>query len=86
MGTRNPTLLIASIRILFLAGEQVCEFERKVASFTGPEMPLQLSMDECPSNALLLAGVGEQDEVITQALTFVATCNAFPMLEPIRFS
>ena len=59
------------------AGEQVCEFERKVASFTGARNAVAVvNGTNALQVALLLAGVGAQDEVITQALTFVATCNA----------
>ena len=59
------------------AGEQVCEFERKVASFTGARNAVAVvNGTNALQVALLLAGVRAQDEVITQALTFVATCNA----------
>lgn len=59
------------------AGEQVCEFERKVASFTGAQNAVAVvNGTNALQVALLLAGVRAQDEVITQALTFVATCNA----------
>jgi perosamine synthetase len=59
------------------AGEQVCEFERQVASFTGAQNAIAVvNGTNALQVALLLAGVGEEDEVITQALTFVATCNA----------
>lgn len=59
------------------AGEQVCEFERQVASFTGAQNAIAVvNGTNALHVALLLAGVGEEDEVITQALTFVATCNA----------
>jgi len=59
------------------AGEQVCEFERKVASYTGAKNAIAVvNGTNALQIALLLAGVGEEDEVITQALTFVATCNA----------
>jgi perosamine synthetase len=59
------------------AGEQVCEFERKVASYTGAKNAIAVvNGTNALQIALLLAGVDEEDEVITQALTFVATCNA----------
>jgi perosamine synthetase len=59
------------------AGEQICEFERLVASFTGVQNAIAVvNGTNALQVALILAGVGEGDEVITQALTFVATCNA----------
>ena len=59
------------------AGEQVREFECQVASFTGAQNAIAVvNGTNALQIALLLAGVGEEDEVITQALTFVATCNA----------
>ena len=59
------------------AGEQVCEFERKVASFTGARNAVAVvNGTNALQVALVLAGVSVQDEVLTQALTFVATCNA----------
>ena len=59
------------------AGELVCEFERKVASFTGARNAVAVvNGTNALQVALVLAGVRVQDEVLTQALTFVATCNA----------
>lgn len=59
------------------AGELVSDFERQVASFTGAQHAIAVvNGTNALQIALLLAGVGEGDEVITQALTFVATCNA----------
>tara|TARA_Y100000588_G_scaffold328722_1_gene364456 strand:- start:167 stop:1348 length:1182 start_codon:yes stop_codon:yes gene_type:complete len=59
------------------AGERVSEFEHQVASFTGaPNAIAVVNGTNALQIALLLAGVTEEDEVITQALTFVATCNA----------
>ena len=59
------------------AGSKVDEFEHKVASFTGAKNAIAVvNGTNALQVALILAGVGEQDEVLTQALTFVATCNA----------
>jgi len=59
------------------AGSRVDEFERKVASFTGAKNAIAVvNGTNALQIALILAGVREQDEVLTQALTFVATCNA----------
>ena len=78
MGTRNPTLLIALIRILFRAQvSRSANSSAKVASFTGARNAVAVvNGTNALQVALLLAGVRAQDEVITQALTFVATCNA----------
>lgn len=59
------------------AGKQVCDFERKVTSFTGAQHAIAVVNGTSALHvALILAGVTAGDEVITQALTFVATCNA----------
>ena len=59
------------------AGEQVCEFERLVASYTGARNAIAVvNGTNALQVALILAGVDQGDEVITQSLTFVATCNA----------
>ena len=59
------------------AGAKVDEFERQVASFTGAKNAIAVvNGTNALQIALILAGVREQDEVLTQALTFVATCNA----------
>lgn len=59
------------------AGSKVDEFEHHVASFTGAKNAIAVvNGTNALQIALLLAGVGKQDEVLTQALTFVATCNA----------
>ena len=59
------------------AGSKVDEFERKVASFTGAKNAIAVvNGTNALQIALILAGVGEEEEVLTQALTFVATCNA----------
>ncbi|MDA0723021.1 MAG: LegC family aminotransferase [Verrucomicrobia bacterium] len=68
------------------AGTKVDEFEGKVASFTGTKNAIAVvNGTNALHIALLLAGVEREDEVITQALTFVATCNAVSYLgaEPV---
>lgn len=63
------------------AGSKVDEFERKVASFTGSKNAIAVvNGTNALQIALILAGVKEQDEVLTQSLTFVATCNAISYL------
>jgi len=59
------------------AGSRVDEFECKVASFTGAKNAIAVvNGTNSLQIALIVAGVREEDEVLTQALTFVATCNA----------
>ncbi|MDA0849344.1 MAG: DegT/DnrJ/EryC1/StrS family aminotransferase, partial [Verrucomicrobia bacterium] len=58
-------------------GEKVDEFERLIAEFTGSRFAVATVNGTSALHACLhLAGVSNNDEVITQALTFVATCNA----------
>lgn len=58
-------------------GEKVTEFERRIADFTGTRFAVAtVNGTSALHIALRLAGVEPGDEVITQALTFVATCNA----------
>ena len=58
-------------------GPMVAEFELKVAEFTGANFAVAMVNGTSALHiALELASVGRGDEVITQALTFVATCNA----------
>lgn len=58
-------------------GEYVDRFEKEIADYTGAGYAVATVNGTAALHiALLLAGVGQGDEVITQALTFVATCNA----------
>jgi len=58
-------------------GEKVTEFERKIAEFTGSKYAVAAVNGTAALHMCLhLTGVGCGDEVITQALTFVATANA----------
>jgi len=58
-------------------GKFVDEFEEKMASYTGAKYAVATSNGTSALHiALLLANVSSNDEVITQSLTFVATCNA----------
>jgi aminotransferase in exopolysaccharide biosynthesis len=58
-------------------GKKVTEFEESIAKFTGSKFAVATVNGTAALHiALLLAKVKENDEVITQALTFVATCNA----------
>lgn len=58
-------------------GAKVTEFEQKIAAFTGAKYAIATVNGTAALHAALeLAGVCRDDEVICQALTFIATCNA----------
>lgn len=58
-------------------GQFVDQFERKMESFTGSKRAVATVNGTAALHAALyMAGVERSDLVITQALTFVATCNA----------
>jgi perosamine synthetase len=58
-------------------GKFVDEFEEKIANYTGAKYTIATSNGTSALHiSLLLANVEQNDEVITQPLTFVATCNA----------
>ncbi|MCG6296479.1 LegC family aminotransferase [Vibrio vulnificus] len=58
-------------------GKFVDEFERKMEAFTGtPKAVATVNRTAALHAALYMAGVERGDLLITQALTFVATCNA----------
>ena len=71
--------LVDSIDSNFVSsvGARVTEFEELVASFVGAKFGIATMNGTAALHAsLVLAGVQPGDEVITQALTFVATANA----------
>jgi perosamine synthetase len=58
-------------------GEFVVQFEQKIADYTGAEHAIATVNGTAALHMVLkLSGVEEGSEVITQSLTFVATCNA----------
>ena len=58
-------------------GEKVTEFEQKAAQFTGSAYAIATVNGTAALHcAIELADVKPGDEVITQGLTFIATCNA----------
>jgi len=58
-------------------GKFVDEFEEKIANYTGTKYAVATSNGTSALHvSLLLANVKQNNEVITQPLTFVATCNA----------
>ena len=71
--------VLNSIRSTFVSsvGEYVDRFETKIAEYTGSSHAVATVNGTAALHiALKLAGVIENDLVITQPLTFVATCNA----------
>ncbi len=58
-------------------GQYVTQFEKSIQAYTGANHAVAMvNGTEALHIALLLAGVKQKDEVITQPLTFVATANA----------
>jgi dTDP-4-amino-4,6-dideoxygalactose transaminase len=68
-------------RSLFLTtGDEVNEFEQGLASYLG--LPSTVAVTSCTAAmqlALLAAGIGHGDEVITTPLTFIGTANSIIM-------
>jgi aminotransferase in exopolysaccharide biosynthesis len=58
-------------------GQGVIDFENMVAEFTGAKYAIAtVNGTAALHTALILAGVAAGDEVLSQPLTFIATCNA----------
>ena len=58
-------------------GSQVDEFEKDVGKFVGSDYAVAVVNGTAALQiALQLAGVGKDEEVITQAVSFIAVCNA----------
>ena len=58
-------------------GKFVNKFEKKLAKYTGAKYAIATTNGTSALHvSLILAGVGQDDEVITQPLNFVASCNA----------
>jgi perosamine synthetase len=58
-------------------GKFVDKFELKIAEYTGAKYAVSTTNGTAAIHiALLVSGIDKGDEVITQPLTFVATCNA----------
>jgi aminotransferase in exopolysaccharide biosynthesis len=75
--------LVACIDSNFVSsvGEKVTEMERRLADFSGARFGVAVvNGTNALQVALRLVGVERDCEVITQALTFVATCNAMAYL------
>lgn len=75
----EKTYVMETIESTFVSsvGEFVDQFERKMEAFTGtPKAVATVNGTAALHAALYMSGVERGDLVITQALTFVATCNA----------
>jgi len=75
--------LVACIDSNFVSsvGEKVTEFEQRVAGFSGARFGVAVvNGTNALQVALRLVGVERDCEVLTQSLTFVATCNAIAYL------
>ena len=58
-------------------GKFVDRFEEDMAAYTGAKRAVVcVSGTNALHMAMMMAGVERDDEVLTQALTFIATCNA----------
>lgn len=63
-------------------GEYVNRFEKMMCDLTGASYAIAIvNGTNALHMALVLAGVNKHDEVISQSLTFVATCNAIKYLD-----
>ncbi len=81
IGTEEIARVTDVLQSLFITtGDEVAEFEERLAIFLG--LPYTAAVTSCTAAmqlALLAAGVGEGDEVITTPLTFVGTSNSVIM-------
>lgn len=76
---RDKELVIDCLDSTFVSsvGKYVDQFEKMVCDYTGSKYAVATMNGTAALHiALLLSGVEEGDEVLTQALTFVATANA----------
>lgn len=77
--SRDKELVIDCLDSTFVSsvGKYVDQFEKMVCDYTGSKFAVATMNGTAALHiALLLSGVEEGDEVLTQALTFVATANA----------
>jgi dTDP-4-amino-4,6-dideoxygalactose transaminase len=77
IGTDEEKLVLEVLRSGWLTrGQRTTDFEARLREFTGARHALALnSCTAALELALILAGVGPEDEVITTALTFAASAN-----------
>lgn len=63
-------------------GQFVDRFEKDMAAYTGAKRAVVcVSGTNALHMALMISGVERDDEVLTQALTFIATCNALSYID-----
>lgn len=84
----EPRRVLETLETGFVSsvGVHVQEFEQRIADFTGISYAVGVVNGTAALHTCLrLAGVEPGDEVITQSLTFVATCNAisYQRAEPV---
>lgn len=78
-GEREKANVLETIESTFVSsvGKFVEEFEQRIQNFTGAKRAVAtVNGTAALHTAMYMAGVKRDDYVITQALTFVATCNA----------
>jgi aminotransferase in exopolysaccharide biosynthesis len=79
LGSRERDLVADAVESQFVSsvGRYGTEFEDSIAEYTGaPHAVAVMNGTAALHLCLVLAGVQRDEEVITQAVTFVATCNA----------
>ena len=65
-------------------GQRVVDFENMIADFTGAKYAVAtVNGTSALHVSMILADVAPGDEVITQALTFIATCNAITYAQAV---
>ena len=77
--SEEERLLVDTVRSTFVStvGQRVGEFERLIENFTSAKYAVAMNSGTAALHiALLVSGVSENDEVLTQPVTFVATGNA----------
>ena len=87
--SEEERLLVDTVRSTFVStvGEYVGEFERLIESFTSAKFAVAMNSGTAALHiALLVSGVSENDEVLTQPVTFVATGNAIRYCGAVSFS
>jgi|TARA_B100000959_G_scaffold9550_1_gene9638 aminotransferase in exopolysaccharide biosynthesis len=76
---QEKELVLATLESTFVSSVGTCveQFEEGIARYTGAKFAVAVSSGTAALHtALHIAGVAQDDEVITTPLTFVATCNA----------
>src|SRR5438552_16812882 len=78
LGEEEKAAVASVLDSLFLTtGQRVYEFEKRFEEFLG--VPAVVATAHCTASlhlAMLAAGVGEGDEVVTTPMTFLASANA----------